>query len=80
MRDAVTLARQGLPVVQMVAREFEPLARSLARGLKMPDLPLAVTAWGGTGDLVGDWPAVAAEVTESVAQQLTNPVARPASS
>jgi hypothetical protein len=42
IRDAVALAKRGVPVVALVVPYFEPSARQLAHALRMPDLPIHV--------------------------------------
>lgn len=42
IRDAIGLARRGIPVVALVVPFFEPSARLLARSLRMPDLPIHI--------------------------------------
>ncbi len=42
MRDGITLAKAGLPVVVFVYDNFERAARAQARGLGLPDLRIYV--------------------------------------
>ena len=72
MRDAIDLEQQGKPTVTVTHDKFERAARSHAKSLGMPDLPLLIESAPKGGNISTDVRKIAEANLDLVIHALTS--------
>jgi hypothetical protein len=70
VRDGITIAREGIPVVVLVTTQFVDQATFVARAYGMPDVPIVVLPHPAAGHGDATLAAMARSATPQIAERL----------